>query len=128
MIVDLKDFPTDTTVWEDIFNHLKARGFAVFPPAIKVGECTSAYVVVAKNGLAQHSGNITTDNDTYTVMCYVPKMNYSTLDRYVQDVKIAMSELRPLIKPSGIETPSYYDDSVKAHMISIDYINYKRRL
>lgn len=46
----------------------------------------------------------------------------------VQEVKKAMKALEPMILPYGSQTPSYYDDSVKAHMISIEYKNYKKKL
>jgi hypothetical protein len=59
-------------------------------------------------------------------MCYVPKQSYSTLEPMVQEVKEHMKELVPIFHPQGQETPSYYDDSVKAHMVSIEYKNYKK--
>ena len=68
------------------------------------------------------------DDDLYAVMCYVPKQAYSTLEPLVQKVKKAMKELEPMIMPYGSQTPSYYDDSYKAHMISIEYKNHKKIL
>ena len=61
-------------------------------------------------------------------MCYVPKTQYSKLEPLVQRVKKAMKGLEPLIVPYGSQTPSYYDDGLKAHMISIEYVNYKKML
>ena len=43
-------------------------------------------------------------------------------------VKRIMKELEPMIVPYGMQTPSYYDDGYKAHMISIEYANYKKML
>ena len=43
-------------------------------------------------------------------------------------MKAAMKGLEPMIVPYGNQTPSYYDDSVKAHMVSIEYKNYKKML
>ena len=113
--------------WQDIFLHLKTKGFDVYSPGVKVGECTTKYVVVANDGSARHIG-ISTDDDFYAVMCYVPKQQYSELEVMVQNMKAAMKELEPMILPYGSQTPSYYDDGVKAHMVSIEYKNYKKML
>ena len=37
-----------------------------------------------------------------------------------------MKKLMPMLKPNGMQTPSYYDDTYKAHMVSISYTNYKK--
>lgn len=111
--------------WQDIFLHLKKSGIETYPPATKVGECVSEYVVVKNNGSSRHP-SFSTDNDLYSVMCYVPKERYSLLEPFVQNIKKIMKGLEPMILPRGSQTPSYYDDSVKAHMISIEYKNYKK--
>lgn len=111
--------------WQDIFLHLKEAGFDVYSPGTKVGECTEEYIVVKNDGSSKHP-TVSSDNDLYAVMCYVPKENYSRLEPMVQEVKKAMKGLEPMILPYGSQTPSYYDDSYKAHMISIEYKNYKK--
>lgn len=111
--------------WQDIFLHLKEAGFDVYSPGTKVGECTEEYIVVKNDGSSKHP-TVSSDNDLYAVMCYVPKENYSRLEPMVQEVKKVMKGLEPMILPYGSQTPSYYDDSYKAHMISIEYKNYKK--
>lgn len=111
--------------WQDIFLHLKKEGFDVYSPGTKVGECTEEYIVVKNDGSSKHP-TVSSDNDLYAVMCYVPKESYSRLEPMVQEVKNAMKGLEPMILPYGSQTPSYYDDSYKAHMISIEYKNYKK--
>lgn len=113
--------------WQDIFKHLKKLGFDVYSPGMKVGECTKEYIVIRYDGSSKLA-NFSTDDDLYAVMCYVPKQAYSKLEPMVQKVKKAMKELEPMIKPCGSQTPSYYDDSYKAHMISIEYKNHKKIL
>lgn len=112
--------------WQDIYLQLN-KSFDVYSPGIKVGECTSKYIVVKNDGSSQHA-SFSSDVDMYAVMCYVPKDAYSTLEPFVQEVKKVMKALEPMILPYGSQTPSYYDDSVKAHMISIEYKNYKKKL
>lgn len=126
-MIDTSIFVPAESRWRDIFNHLKAKGFDVYPPSTKVGECTSEYLVVKNNGSTK-SANFSTDIDLYSVMCYVPKTSYSTLEILVQKVKKAMKELEPMILPYGSQTSSYYDDSYKAHMVSIEYKNHKKIL
>lgn len=111
--------------WQDIYKHLKSAGIDVYSPGVKTGECTKEYVVVKNDGSANVIG-ISTDEDYYSIMCYVPKQKYSRLEPLVQKVKTLMKELRPMIQSSGSQTPSFYDDSVKAHMVSIEYKNYKK--
>lgn len=119
------EFEYKDSRWQDIFAHLKKAGFDVYSPGVKVGECTSEYLVVKNDGSSKHL-SFSTDVDLYAVMCYVPKEKYSSLEPLVQRVKSSMKELEPMIKPYGSQTPSYYDDSYKAHMISIEYKNYKK--
>ena len=111
--------------WQDIYLHLKKAGFDVYSPSTKIGECTKEYIVVKNDGSFKHP-MVSSDNDLYAVMCYVPKENYSRLEPMVQEVKKIMKGLEPMILPYGSQTPSYYDDSYKAHMISIEYKNYKK--
>lgn len=111
--------------WQDIYLHLKKSGFDVYSPGIKTGECTKEYLVVKNDGSSKHA-SFSTDNDFYAVMCYVPRNKYSTLESLVQRVKEAMKDLEPMILPYGAQTSSYYDDSFKAHMVSIEYKNYKK--
>ncbi len=113
--------------WEDIVMCLKENGFDVHSPGTKTGECKSPYVVVKNDGstkLVSFSSN----SDFYAVMCYVPKQEYSKLEPMIQKVKATMKKLEPMILPYGTETPSFYDDGYKAHMISIEYKNYKKIL
>lgn len=124
-MIDVNTFKYKESRWQDIFTHLKKAGFDVYSPGIKTGECTSEYLVVKNDGSSKHI-SFSTDVDLYSIMCYVPKEKYSTLEPFVQKVKNSMRGLEPMIKPYGSQTPSYYDDSYKAHMISIEYKNYKK--
>ena len=124
-MIDVDTFGYKESRWQDIFLHLKNEGFDVYSPGVKVGECESEYLVIKNDGSSKHV-SFSTDIDLYAVMCYVPKQKYSELEPFVQKVKKSMKELEPMIKPYGSQTPSYYDDSVKAHMVSIEYKNYKK--
>lgn len=113
--------------WQDIYEHLKEAGYDVYSPGVKVGECTKPYVVVKNDGSTQLV-SFSTDQDLYAVMVYVPKQAYSKLEPMVQQIKKTMKGLYPMVIPYGQQTPSFYDDSVKAHMISIEYKNYKKMI
>lgn len=123
--IDTSLFKYAESRWQDIVLHLKSHGFDVYPPGVKVGECLKEYIVVKNDGSAAHP-TYSTRKDSYTVMCYVPKQKYSTLEPFVQRVMNCMRELEPLIRYDQVQTPSYYDDSFKAHMISVQYYNYKK--
>lgn len=124
-MINVNTFEYQDSRWQDIYMHLKEKGFDVYSPGTKTGECNSEYLVVKNDGSSKHA-SFSTDVDLYAVLCYVPKSHYSSLEPLVQRVKNAMKELEPMIKPYGSQTPSYYDDSVKAHMIGIEYKNYKK--
>lgn len=113
------------TRFMDIYSHLKYNGVEVYSPGQKQGECLSPYTVVKCSGTLQIPGFSST-RTLYDVMCYVPKDRYTQLEQYVAQVKAYMDQLQPMIMPMYFETPSFYDDSVKAHMISIQYRNNRK--
>lgn len=113
---------SDSTRLIDIYRHLKGKGIEVYFPTQKIGECTSPYVVVRDAGTNPYMGFSTTLT-TYGVMCYVPKNQYSQLRVYTDQVKEAMWELKPMIMPLNIETPPFFDETVKAHMTEVQYRN-----
>ena len=111
-------------MWQTIFRHLKKDGFEVYSPGTKQGECKSRYIVIKSGG---GSGTqFSTTVSYYDIMLYVPKNKYSELDGFILEVKRSMKKLFPMLKPTGEETSSYYDDNYKAHMVSIVYSNYKK--
>lgn len=111
--------------WQDIYLHLQKEGFDVYSPGTKTGQCLNEYIVVKNNGSSKLA-SFSTNSDLYTIMCYVPKDKYSSLEPFIQKVKKSMKGLEPMILPQGSQTPSYYDDGFKAHMVSIGYKNYKK--
>lgn len=125
MPINPETFDYKESRWQDIFVHLKNKGFEVYSPGMKIGECTSPYIVVKNAGSSKHE-KFSTNDDLYDIMCYVPRNAYSKLEPMVQRVKESMKDLLPMINPTGTQTPSYLDDSIKAHMISIQYVNYKK--
>lgn len=125
-MIDTVEFEFLDSRWQDIYVHLEKKGYEVYPPGVKVGECTKPYIVVKNDGSYKHV-NFSTNRDMYAVMCYVPKGQYSKLEVMVQKVRQDMKEIEPMIVPyDGQQMPSYYDDTVKAHYISIEYENYKK--
>ena len=109
------------TLWEIISETLQAKEIDVHPPATKTGECKSNYVVVKNDGSSQIS-DFSSQQDYYTFMLYVPKDRYTDLSRFKSTVKEAIaSNLYPVLMPTGLETPDFYDDTVKAHMVSVTY-------
>lgn len=124
-MIDTKEFVPLESRWQDIYIHLKNKGYDVYPPGIKVGDCIEPYVVIKNDGSYKHV-NFSTDRDMYAILCYVPKGQYSKLEPLVQNIKKDMKELEPMIIAYGQQMPSYYDDTCKAHYISIEYENYKK--
>jgi hypothetical protein len=116
-----------STRWQDITEHLTASGFDVPSPGTAEGVCKATYIVVKHNGTTPLN-RFSTNIDFYDVLVYVPQQNYSDLEGTIQRVKAAMKELEPMVLPTGNQTPSFYEAAIKAHMISVEYKNYKKRM
>lgn len=115
----------DKTVWQTIYDKLKSEGIEVYSVGQHKGECIRPYTVLRDDGTTttvSYSSNI----KTYTILCYVPMNNFSELEVYTEKVKGIMKKLFPLVRPNGTETPAFLDDTVKAHMISVQYSNYRK--
>lgn len=126
-MIDVKTFVPLESRWQDIYIHLKNKGYDVYAPGIKVGECIKPYVEVKNDGSYKHA-NYSTDRDMYAIIIYVPKGQYSKLEVMLMQIKKDMKELEPMILQYGQYLTSYYDDTIKAHYISIEYENYKKIL
>lgn len=110
---------------QDIYIHLKQKGFDVYYPSQHQGDCLAPYVVIKGNvqtQFRQYSSTV----QYYDLLCYVPKDRFSTLYPFIDSVRTAMRELYPMIKPAFYDTASFYDDEIKGHMVSIQYLNYKK--
>ena len=107
-------------VSKQIYDLLKQNNFDVYFPSQHKGECISKYVVIKHDGVYQPL-TVSSERPIYTIMCYVPEQNYSELESFVLEIKRTMKDIFPLVMYLGNETPSYYDDSVKGHMISFQY-------
>lgn len=113
--------------WKDIYDHLKSKGIDVYSPGQHEGECLSRYVVLKVGGVSQ-LGQFTSTVNSYDLLVYVPKNEYSELEVFVEQVKSIMRELEPMIKPQNIQTESFFDDRINGHMVSIMYSNNRRML
>lgn len=111
---------------KNIIDVLVSNGFKAYMPGYHVGECTEPYTVVKKEGLSPVMSDISSERPIYTIMCYVPEREYSYLEQMIYEVKQYMKKLYPMLMYGGNETPSFYDEDVKGHMISIQYLGCRR--
>jgi hypothetical protein len=109
----------------DLREHLESKGYEVYYPAQKVGECKRPYVVVKDEGLTQFQ-QFSSDIRLYAIMCYVPAARFGDLELMVDKLKEDMKPIYPMYVSTRFETPSFYDDEVKAYMISVQYRNAKK--
>lgn len=111
-------------VWEITQKALIDAGIDTYAPAQKKGDCKAPYCVLKDDGAAQ-IWNFSSEYHYYTLLCYVPRNQYPKLLDYVQHVKEVMAEdpIFPMLMPVGTETPSYFDDTYNAYMISVQYRN-----
>jgi hypothetical protein len=111
--------------WQNIYRHLKAAGIDVYSPGQHQGDCTAPYTVLRDAGLSQLA-SFSSTQALYEVLCYVPLNQFSLLEPYVEEVKTAMEGLKPAIMPMHYQTASFLDDTVKGHMVSIQYRNNRK--
>lgn len=109
-----------SSILKQIRDVLSEDGTEVFFPGQHKGECLREYVVVKLDG-ATPEITVSSERPLYTIMCYVPANKYSSLEELVNKTKQKMKKVFPLVMYVGNETPSFYDESVDAHMISFQY-------
>ena len=125
-MIDTATFKYEDSRWQDLYLFLASKGYDVYTPGQKEGECFSKYIVIKYAGSAK-ADMISSRRDLYDLILYVPKANYSQLESFVQQVISDMKEIEPLFMPyDNQQDTSYFDDSVKAHFVSIVYMNYKK--
>ena len=124
-MIDTKAFKPLENRWQDIFKHLENKGYKVYAPYNKIGECKNRFIVLKFAGSSKLY-SFSTMQDLYEIFCYVPKNKYSEIDGFKEEVKVAMKELEPMILPYGQIEISYYDDDLKAYYVSMTYKNYKK--
>lgn len=112
--------------WQDLYNHLKKKGFKVYTPGQHVGQCREPYVVVKYDGTTQIE-NASSHYDLYAVMCYVPEGQYHLLESLTTSVRAAVAELRPMfLKFYEQASMSAYDEAARAHYTTTEYRNAKK--
>lgn len=127
-MIDPTSFIYEESRAMDIYKALERNDIKVYFPGQPVGDCLFPYVIVKNDDSYKHV-KMSTDRDMYAIICYVPYNKYSLLEPLVQNVKrIINKELYPMIRPYGQQMPSYFDQDIKAHYISIEYENYKKIL
>lgn len=110
---------------EDIYDCLKSAGIDVYLSGQHKGECRSNYVVV-KPGIVTKYLQLSTNIAYYELLCYVPADYPARIEHFKDQVKTAMLNISPMVKPSNMETNPYFDEAVKGWMVDITYQNYRK--
>lgn len=115
------------SILKQIRDNLRKNGFEAYYPTQHEGECLTEYVVIMFSGTVELEGTSSVA-DTYQVLCYVPKNKYSRLMDFANEVRTTMRNIFPIVRESGNQTTTFYDENIKGHMISIEYMNYRKIL
>lgn len=108
------------SILKQTYDLLKQNGYDVYFPAQHKGECEKEYIVIKLED-APEELNVSSERPIYTIMCYVPERNYSLLETMIYDVKQVLKRMFPTLMYAGNQTPSFYDEKTKSHMISFQY-------
>lgn len=105
-------------LWEVGYNHLKEKGYDVYPPDTKKGICQKDYLIFKLAESLQY-GELSTVKQNYDVLCY--SKTYTGVLKLADKVRVDMAELVPFFFPTGEEQTPFYDTHVEAFMSSIAY-------
>lgn len=113
-----------TNIWDIVQQTLVDNEVDTYPPDVKYGDCKAPYAVLKDSGSAKIA-QFSSQYRYYELLCYVPKGAYKDLMPFVDKCKEVMARqpIYPMLMPTGTETPSYFDDTYNAYMISIQYRN-----
>lgn len=111
-------------VWDTVQRALIDAGIDTYPPATHKGDCKSPYCVL-RDGGSEPISKASSERHFYNLLCYVPRTKYTELAAFVERCKAVMAEppIYPMLMPTGVQTPSFFDDTNNSHMISIQYRN-----
>jgi len=115
-----------TTQWKNIFDTLEDADFEVYAPQQKNSECKTSYVVVKNAGTIEIAGTSSVAY-VYEILGYVPGNQYSLLESFMESIQTTMKTMYPTFQKGYVQSYPYYDDLVKAHMSSIQYLNYRTK-
>ena len=104
-------------ILKQIHDCLTRNGFETYFPSQKHGECLETYDPLT----------VSSERPIYTIMVYVPENRYSIFEKIIFDVKQTLKKMYPMIMYIGNETPSYYDENVKANMVSFQYYGCRKK-
>lgn len=113
------------SILRQIRENLEKHDIDAYYPTQHVGECLKEYVVISYDGAAEIL-EVSSVADLYSIMCYVPKNKYSTLINLSEHVRNEMRNIFPVVRETGTVTPSVYDEEANAHMVSLQYVNYRK--
>lgn len=82
-------------------------------------EITEDTLILAKKPLTGSTNNSKGCYQYWEVMCYVPATSLLALDSLVDKVKATL--LKADVELTNNQTPEFYDDALKAYMISIEF-------
>lgn len=124
-MIDTSTFHYEGSRWHDIVNCLQGHGIECYSPGTVYGDVSKKFAIPIYYGSSANYYFNRTSDVLYDVNAYVPKKQYSWLEPFIEEIKSAMRDLEPMLKFDGYQTPSYYDDTVKCHVVSIEYVNYR---
>lgn len=113
-------------ILKQIHDCLTSNGFKTYFPSQKHGECLEPYIVIKLDGTYDLL-TVSSERPIYTIMVYIPENRYSIFEKIIFDVKQTLKKMYPTIMYIGNETPSYYDENVKANMVSFQYYGCRKK-
>lgn len=112
-------------MFQELYRHLKSKGFDVYSIGQHEGLCTSPFLVIKEMGTTSTlEKNI--NKELVEIYVYYPKGRYSSVRGYVDSVELAMNELTN-INVAYEATPIFIDDDKQAYFTRLSYYKEKKR-
>lgn len=125
-MLDPTQFEYKASRWKDLYKFLESKGYDVYAPGEHLGDCLSSYVVLRYAGAVQLP-NVSSRQDLYDIMVYVPQGKYSALEETVQKLITDLKEIKPLFMPYDMQQDqSVFDSANNGHYVILTYCNYKK--
>jgi hypothetical protein len=112
-------------MFEELYKHLKLKGFGVYSIGQHEGICTEPYLVIKEMGTTSTlEKNV--NKELVEVYVYYPKGRYSSVRTYLDEVESSMNEIKG-IEPAYQPTPILIDDDKQAYFTRLSYEKKKKR-
>lgn len=107
-------------MYKEIYLKLKEKKLNPYHIGKHEGKCKERYCVVKEGAQIPNIRSNRLGYKRIDIILFVPIGSYIEVERYKEDIKKVMKELK-FLRKTGLETPVIVDDEKNAYTMSIEY-------